>query len=69
MVKKKSNESNHLCVVQVGSKARCEKSQVLSLRALGLGRIGKKVVVADNGCMRGLIKKVSHLVKVESYDG
>jgi large subunit ribosomal protein L30 len=68
MVKVKS-KVNSLCIVQVGSKARCEKSQVLSLKALGLGKIGKKVMVADNGCIRGLIKKVSHLVKVEGNDG
>jgi large subunit ribosomal protein L30 len=54
-----------LCVIQTASKARCEKSQVLSLRALGLGKIGKKVMVKDDGCIRGLLRKVSHLVKVE----
>ncbi|MDR2068105.1 MAG: 50S ribosomal protein L30 [Holosporaceae bacterium] len=55
----------NLCVVQTGSKIRCEKSQVQSLKALGLGKIGKKVSLQDNGCTRGLIKKVFHLVKVE----
>ncbi|MDR3187166.1 MAG: 50S ribosomal protein L30 [Holosporaceae bacterium] len=64
MVKSKSKTCN-LCVVQTGSGARCEKSQVQSLRALGLGRIGKKVLLQDNGCVRGLIKKVSHLIRVE----
>ncbi|MDR1375724.1 MAG: 50S ribosomal protein L30 [Holosporaceae bacterium] len=55
----------NLCVVQTGSQARCEKSQVQSLKALGLGKIGRKVSLPDNGCVRGLIKKVSHLVRVE----
>jgi large subunit ribosomal protein L30 len=67
-VAKTKLKANSLCIIQVRSKARCEKSQVLSLRALGLGRIGKKAVVEDNGCIRGLIKKVSHLVKVEGQD-
>ncbi|MDR1982904.1 MAG: 50S ribosomal protein L30 [Holosporaceae bacterium] len=64
MAKVKS-KVNNLCVIQVGSKARCEKSQVLSLKALGLGKIGKKVVVEDNNCIRGLLRKVSHLVKID----
>ncbi|MDR0968173.1 MAG: 50S ribosomal protein L30 [Holosporaceae bacterium] len=66
MTKKKTNS---LCVVQTGSSARCEKTQVLSLKALGLGRIGKKAVVKDDGCIRGLIRKVSHLIKVEECNG
>ncbi|MDR1561278.1 MAG: 50S ribosomal protein L30 [Holosporaceae bacterium] len=52
-------------IIQTVSQARCEKTQVQSLKALGLGKIGKKVVLEDNNCIRGLIKKVSHLIKVE----
>jgi large subunit ribosomal protein L30 len=58
-----------LCVTQIASSTRCAETQVLNLRALGLGRIGKKSVLLDNGCTRGMIKKVSHLVKVEDSDG
>jgi large subunit ribosomal protein L30 len=54
-----------LCVKQTGSSIGCEKSQVQSLRGLGLGKIGKMVTLDDNGCIRGLIRKVSHIVKVE----
>jgi large subunit ribosomal protein L30 len=57
--------TDRLCVVQIKSKAGCEKSQVLSLKALGLGKIGKRVSVKNDNCIRGLIRKVSHLVKVE----
>lgn len=64
MVTAKAKSSN-LNVVQVKSQARCELSQVQSLKALGLGKIGKKVTVADNGCVRGLLRKVSHLIKIE----
>ncbi|GHU10789.1 50S ribosomal protein L30 [Alphaproteobacteria bacterium] len=53
-----------VCVEQTGSSIGCEKSQVQSLRALGLGRIGKKRTLHDNGCTRGLMRKVSHLIKV-----
>jgi large subunit ribosomal protein L30 len=61
MVKTKAHK---LHITQTGSRARCEKSQVQSLKALGLGKIGKSVVLDDNSCIRGLIKKVFHLVKV-----
>jgi large subunit ribosomal protein L30 len=58
------NTKSVLCVKQIGSSIGCTESQTQSLRGLGLGKIGKKVVLADNGCVRGLIRKVSHLVKV-----
>jgi large subunit ribosomal protein L30 len=68
MAKAKEKVRN-LCVIQIRSQSRCEKSQVLSLKALGLGKIGRKVQVEDNGCIRGLVRKVSHLVKVEEFNG
>ncbi|MDR2724261.1 MAG: 50S ribosomal protein L30 [Holosporaceae bacterium] len=58
-----------LHVVQIASGARCTKYQILSLKALGLGKIGKRVELTDNDCIRGLIKKVSHLIKVENLNG
>ena len=33
--------------------------------ALGLRKIGKTVVMPDNGAIRGMIQRVRHLVKVE----
>jgi large subunit ribosomal protein L30 len=57
-----------LCVTQIASGTRCERTQVLSLKGLGLGKIGKKAMREDNGCIRGLIRKVSHLVKVEDFN-
>lgn len=57
-----------LCVKQTGSGIGCEKSQKQSLKGLGLGKIGKTVMLNDNGCIRGLIRKVSHIVKVEEVN-
>lgn len=54
-----------LVVTQIKSSARCVESQVLSLKALGLGRIGKKSTLKNDDCINGLIRKVSHLIKVE----
>jgi large subunit ribosomal protein L30 len=39
-----------------------------NLKCLGLGRIGKEVVVANTPSFRGAVKKVLHLVKVEEVD-
>jgi large subunit ribosomal protein L30 len=37
----------------------------LNVKALGLGKTNSSVVQKDNPAIRGMIKKVSHLVKVE----
>jgi large subunit ribosomal protein L30 len=36
-----------------------------TLRALGLGKIGKTVEHDDNPAIAGMLRKVRHLVKVE----
>ena len=53
-------------VTQVKSGNGCVKKTIIAnLKGLGLGRIGKKSVLKDNECTRGMIRKVAHLVKVE----
>lgn len=64
MVKAKAKASN-LIVTQTDSKIGCVKNQLDCLRGLGLGKVGRKSVLVDNDCTRGMIRKVSHLVKVE----
>lgn len=41
------------------------ESQVATVKALGLGKIGTSVEQNDNPQIRGMIRKVSHLVCVE----
>ncbi|EGD46810.1 ribosomal protein L30 [Ruminiclostridium papyrosolvens DSM 2782] len=41
------------------------KSQTATVKALGLGKIGTAVEHNDNPQIRGMIRKVSHLVCVE----
>jgi large subunit ribosomal protein L30 len=36
-----------------------------TLRALGLGRIGRSVLLPDRPEIRGMVARVSHLVEVE----
>ena len=39
-----------------------------TIRGLGLRKMGSTVVLADNLAVRGMIRSVSHLVRVESAD-
>ena len=53
-----------LTVRQIRSEARRPASQAATLRGLGLGRIGRQKVLEDTPAVRGMIRKVSHLVEV-----
>ena len=52
-------------VTQVKSPIGYEKSQRKTLRGLGLRRMNHSVEVQDTPAVRGMINKVSHLVRVE----
>ncbi len=43
----------------------CLKDQIATVKALGLKKMGSTVEQQDNPCVRGMINKVRHLVKVE----
>ena len=45
------------------------KDQKRTVRALGLHRISDSVVKEDRPEIRGMIAKVSHLIKVEEIEG
>jgi large subunit ribosomal protein L30 len=51
-------------VIQRRSRNGCDKSQLDTLRSLGLRRIGHTVEVVDNPQIRGMLHKVRHLVEV-----
>ena len=57
-----------LRVKQVKSMIGVDDRFRLNLKGLGLGRIGKVVVVANTPSFRGAIKRVLHLVTVEEVD-
>jgi large subunit ribosomal protein L30 len=42
--------------------------QKLTIKGLGLTRMHKTVVLNDTAAIRGMIRKVSHLVKVEAAE-
>ena len=54
-----------LKITQVRSAIGFEKSQGLTVRALGLKRISHTVEQEDNAAIRGMIHKVRHLVTFE----
>jgi large subunit ribosomal protein L30 len=51
-------------VTQRKSRNGADKSQVATLRSLGLRRIGQTVEVSDSPQTRGMIHKIRHLVEV-----
>ncbi len=57
-----------LVVQQVRSSIGTKPKHRGTLRALGLGRIGKTNTHADRPEIRGMIAKVSHLVSVEEIE-
>lgn len=60
--------TNKLKVVQVRSGSGREPSQRLTLKGLGLRGPHSSVIVDNTPSFRGMIKKVIHLVKVETVD-
>ena len=52
-------------ISQVRSTAGTNPSQKATLKALGLGRIGKAVEIKDSPQLQGQIRVVSHLVEVD----
>ncbi|PHR91385.1 MAG: 50S ribosomal protein L30 [Robiginitomaculum sp.] len=53
-----------LTVRQTGSSTRRPDTQHKTLIGLGLGRIGKERTLEDTPSVRGMIRKVAHMVKV-----
>ncbi|HRO97851.1 MAG: 50S ribosomal protein L30 [Flavobacteriales bacterium] len=54
-----------IIITQTRSQIKCPKRQKDTLKALGLGRIGKRAVVEENAQIAGMVEKVHHLVSVE----
>lgn len=54
-----------LNITLLKSKIGKKKDQIATVEALGLRKIGQTVVKEDTSQTRGMIKKVSHMVKVE----
>ena len=58
--------SGQLVVTQVKSAISAKPKTKGTLRALGLGRIGKTNTLPDRPEIRGMIARVPHLVRVDA---
>ena len=58
-----------LKVTQIKSSIGTKPKHRGTLRALGLGRIGKTHVLPDRPEIRGMLARVPHLVQVEEVSG
>ena len=67
MSKKKvdTKTAGKIKVTQTGSHIGRERDQRATLVGLGLNKINRSRVFEDTPCIRGMIAKVSHLVKFE----
>ena len=53
-------------VTQIGSAAGRKPGQAETLRGLGLGKLHRTRELEDTPSVRGMIRKVAHLLKVEN---
>lgn len=60
--------ADQLKIVQVKSGAGMPREQRRTLRALGLKHHQDEVVQVDSPAIRGMIRKVSHLVDVQQVE-
>ena len=60
-----AGQAARLSVRQIKSGIGYNKSQKRTLAALGLGKIGRVRELPDNPQIRGMIFKISHLVRIE----
>jgi large subunit ribosomal protein L30 len=58
-----------LRVKQIKSNIGANKRQKRTLKALGLKKINDTVTHEDNPVIRGMVRKVSHLVEMEEISG
>lgn len=61
---RRNETAARLRVTLVRSPIGYDKRQALVVRGLGLRRIGHSVDVVDNPSIRGMLRKVRHLVRV-----
>ena len=57
---------NKVLITQIRSTIKRPKKQVLTIQALGLGRVNKTVEKELTPQIAGMINKVSHLINVKN---
>ena len=64
MAKKQDKATGTVTIEQIGSAIRRPKGQRATLTGLGLGKMHRVRILEDTPQVRGMIKKISHLVRV-----
>ena len=64
MAKKAEAKKNTVTVEQIGSPIRRPEKQQKTLIGLGLNKLGRTSTLEDTPAVRGMLKKVQHLVQV-----
>ncbi len=59
------NNMSKIKITQIKSFIKKPKNQKLTLKALGLKKIGQSVIHEKSNVIDGMIEKVKHLIKVE----
>ena len=62
---KKNEAAKMIKITLVKSTIACLENQKANVEALGLHKVGSSNTFRDDAVVRGMIRKVSHLVKVE----
>lgn len=63
-----ARRQTQLRITQVRSQIGAQQRQRRVLEGLGLGRIGRSVLRPDDPCIRGMVAKIPHLVRVEEVE-
>ena len=59
------NNMSKIKITQIKSFIKKPKNQKLTLKALGLKKIGQSIIHEKSDVIDGMIEKVKHLIKVE----
>lgn len=59
------SEKKTIKVTQIGSPIRRTKDQRATLIGLGLNKMHRTVELEDTASVRGMVRKVAHMVRVE----
>ncbi len=57
-----------LKITYVRSSIHCPKTHKRVIQALGLRKLNHSVIQPDNAAIRGMVRKVGHLVRVEGIN-
>ena len=64
-LKKEETNNKKIKIVQIGSPIGRKQDQQRTLVGLGLNKMHKTSILDDTPSIRGMIKKVQHLIKIE----